>query len=120
MTAGNPFLINPGPAVNPAKNPHRVGAPNHLQASGEDPMVGSTTHPGETTADALRALLGGQTHRFITAGPGGFTVHMAGLADVVAEIVTDHVAAEREALTEDVAWNLNAARTAALSAGGEA
>jgi hypothetical protein len=119
MTAG-PSLINPGPAVNPAKNPHRVGAPNHLQASGEDPMVGSTTHPGETTVDALRALLGGQTHRFITVGPGGLTVHMAGLVDVVAEIVTDQVAAEREALAEDMAWNLNTARTAVLRAAGEA
>ena len=38
--------FNPGPVVTPASNPHRVGSPNHLQGSGEDPMVGTSYMPG--------------------------------------------------------------------------
>jgi hypothetical protein len=46
MTARDPSLINPGPVKTPASNPHRVGAPNHLQGSGEAPMVGTNYAPG--------------------------------------------------------------------------
>lgn len=44
MLGQNEF--NPGPVVTPASNPHRVGSPNHLQGSGEDPMVGASYIPG--------------------------------------------------------------------------
>lgn len=46
MTARDQSLINPGPVETPASNPHRVGAPNHLQGSGEAPMVGTSHAPG--------------------------------------------------------------------------
>ena len=44
MTPQHQF--NPGPVVTPASNPHRVGSPNHLQGSGEAPMVGTSYIPG--------------------------------------------------------------------------
>jgi hypothetical protein len=44
MTPQHQF--NPGPVVTPASNPHRVGSPNHLQGSGEAPMVGTSYVPG--------------------------------------------------------------------------
>ncbi len=46
MTTRDPSLINPGPVKTPASNPHRVGAPNYLQRSGEAPMVGTNNAPG--------------------------------------------------------------------------
>lgn len=47
MTA-EPSLFTPGPVAHPAKNTHRVGAPNHLEGSGETPMVGATYAPSHT------------------------------------------------------------------------
>lgn len=32
---------NPGPVLNTSTSHHRVGAPNHLERSGEKPMVGN-------------------------------------------------------------------------------
>ena len=46
MTPRDPSLIDPGPVKTPASNPHRAGAPNHLQGSGEIPMVGANYAPG--------------------------------------------------------------------------
>ena len=64
---------------------------------------------------AVRTRLAGQTHRFLTAGRGGLAVHVGELAVLVAEIAgeivaeyTDHLIAERDALAEDLAWQLNA------------
>jgi hypothetical protein len=38
---------NSGPVLNTTTSPHRAGAPNHLEGSGENPMVGNDTavHP---------------------------------------------------------------------------
>ena len=103
------------PDAHSAKNARQVGAPN-TQQSGENPMVGThatTDHvPDRVTVEAVRARLNGQSYRFITAGKGGLLVHIADLAVLVAGIVTeltDQVTAERDALAEDLAWELNAA-----------
>lgn len=78
-------------------------------------MVGTTQKPGYVPAETVKFVrdrLSGQTHRFLTAGRGGLTVHVENLAALVAEIVAEyaeHVEAERDALVEDLAWDLNAA-----------
>ena len=62
-----------------------------------------------------------QSHRFLSVDNcGQFTVSLDRLAVLVAEIVTgytDQVAAERDALAEDLAWELNATHG---TAGGDA
>jgi hypothetical protein len=80
-------------------------------------MVGTHATPDHTTdrvtVEAVRARLNGQSYRFVTAGKRGLSVHIADLAVLVAEIVTeltDQVTAERDALAEDLAWELNATR----------
>ena len=81
-------------------------------------MVGTTQKPGYVLAETVnfvRTRLAGQTHRYLTAGRAGLAVHIAELAVLVAEIVTEYaeqVEAERDALVEDLAWDLNAARQA--------
>ena len=78
-------------------------------------MVGTTQMPGYVSAETVnfvRTRLSGQTHRYLTAGRAGLSVHVGNLTDLVAEIVTEyaeHVEAERDALVEDLAWDLNAA-----------
>jgi hypothetical protein len=112
-------VINPGPVDDIRQdNAHRVGAPNHLEGSGETLMVSTPTTsghvPDRVTVEAVRTRLNGQAHRFLTASKAGLSVSMAALAELVAEIVTectDHVVAERDALAEDLAWELNAIRT---------
>ena len=68
--------------------------------------------PDVATAKFVQDRLAGQTHRFMTVTPtGGLRVHLADLAELVTEIVTeftDHVVAERDALAEDLAHELNA------------
>lgn len=89
-------LNNPGPVDDICQdNAHRVGAPNHHQhsGSGEAPMVGTTQTSGYVPAETVkfvRARLSGQTHRYLTAGRGGLTVHVEHLADLVAEIATEY------------------------------
>jgi hypothetical protein len=74
------------------KNLRRTGAPNHLQGSGETSMVGTNATPGLPRWSA------------------------ALLVDEIAALQ-----AERDELAEDLAWEMNAARTAAeRAAGGEA
>jgi hypothetical protein len=76
--------------------------------------VGRAIVVDAATVDAVRARLAGQTHRFLTAGRGGLAVHMTALTELVAEIVTDytdHLVTERDALAEDLAWELNAVLT---------
>lgn len=108
-------VINPGPVDEIRQdNAHRVGAPNHLHTSGENPMVETELAHDAAMYAAVRTRLAGQTYRFLTAGRGGLTVHVDELAVLVAEIVaeyTDHLTAERDALAEDLAWELNATRT---------
>lgn len=79
-------------------------------------MVG-TIHPADPPADAatvtcVRDRLTGEMYRFVTAGREGVVaVHVDDLAEVVAEIIadyTDHLVAERDALAEDLAHELNA------------
>ncbi len=81
-------------------------------------MVGTNPIPDRATVEAIRARLDGTSHRFFTATHRGLAVHPAvdfdDLAELVAEIVaeyTDHLVAERDALAEDLAWELNATRT---------
>jgi hypothetical protein len=38
---------NPGSVLNPTKNRHRTGAPNHLEGSGENSMVGTDAAKSE-------------------------------------------------------------------------
>jgi hypothetical protein len=69
--------------------------------------------------DAIRSRLRRDGHRFRHVCGTVPTVHNGDLAVVVAEIVaeyTDHLIAERDALAEDLAWELNATRTATSSA----
>lgn len=49
---------NPGPVLNTTKSPHRAGAPNHLEGSGENPMVGNdvAVRPGEPETEDVREL----------------------------------------------------------------
>jgi hypothetical protein len=67
------------------------------------------------TVEAVRARLNGQSHRFLSVDQRGrLTVRIDQLAVLISEIVTeytDHVTAERDALAEDLAWELNATRT---------
>ena len=79
-------------------------------------MVGMTHRPGYVPAETVKFVrdrLSGQTHRYVTVTGRGLAVHVGNLADLVAEIVTEyaeHVEAERDAIVEDLAWDLNAAR----------
>src|SRR5689334_20931840 len=100
-------LINPGPAVTPASNPHRAGSPN-TQQSGENPMVGTIPAPARATVDAVRTRLGGQSYRFLTATKRGLAVNIDALTELVAEIVTEHTVdlAERCAVAHDVIYDL--------------
>jgi len=97
------------------KNLRRTGAPNHLQGSGETSMVGTSDTSGLPcwsaallNRDVLAAGLPGQGKTFVLR----------------LELLVDEIAAlraERDELTEDLAWEMNAARTAAeRAAGGEA
>lgn len=78
-------------------------------------MVGTTQQPGYVSAETVnfvRTRLSGQTHRYLTAGRAGLSVHVEELAVLVAEIATEYaeqVEAERDELVEDLAWDLNAA-----------
>jgi hypothetical protein len=84
-------------------------------------MVGTKTLPDMATVDVVRTRINGQSYRFVTAGKRGLSVHIDALAVLVAEIVTevtDHVVAERDALAEDLAWELNASRANAAGAAG--
>jgi hypothetical protein len=96
VTTARRFLIDPDPVVTPASNPHRVGAPSHhhISGSGENPMVGSHHNPDRATVEAVRALLSGQTYRFVSATRRGLAVSMDNLAVLVAEIVTELDAAQ--------------------------
>lgn len=108
------FLINPGPAETPGSNDRRVGAPNHHQNSGSGgtTMVG-TIHPAApapdaTTAAFVESWLAEQVYRFVNTGQ---RVHVDDLYVLVTEILTeyaDHLMAERDALAEDLAHELNA------------
>jgi hypothetical protein len=102
------------PDAHSAKNARRAGAPNHLQGSGENAMVGTRTSPGRAadpvTVAFVRERLNGQAHRFMTVTRAGLAVNVADLAVLVADIVeeyADHVVAERDALT----YELDAARS---------
>jgi hypothetical protein len=54
MSARKPLNI-PDPVLNTTKSPHRAGAPNHLEGSGENSMVGNDsavpTSSGESDDD---------------------------------------------------------------------
>lgn len=79
-------------------------------------MVGTPQTTGYIPAGTVKFVrdrLSGQTHRYVTVSGRGMAVHVEKLAALVAEIVTEyaeHVEAERDALVEDLAWDLNAAR----------
>lgn len=77
-------------------NAHRAGAPNHLQGSGGNPMVGtvSAVHPGDVAA--IRARLTVQSSRFPTLCPQIGEVNLDDLATLAAEIVGE-IVAERTA-----------------------
>ena len=49
---------NPGPVLNTTTSPHRAGAPNHLEGSGENTMVGNDTavHPAKAESEDAREL----------------------------------------------------------------
>ncbi|GAB3462503.1 hypothetical protein [Actinophytocola sediminis] len=99
----------PDPAVNPAKNPRRVGVPNHHQStgSGENLMVVKKPEPSRPTVapvsvDAVQALLTSRSHRFLSFdGQGRLMVRLDHLAVLVAEIVTEHTAALAEQLAAE-------------------
>src|SRR3954471_9352576 len=100
-THPNPSICDTRSGAHSAKNARQTGAPNHLQGSGENPMVGVTTTPDAGMVSAVRDRLGGQTYRFLSADHRGLSVNLAALADLIAEIVTEyteHVIAERDAL----------------------
>src|SRR5262245_30720415 len=111
MTSHN-TLINPGPVDDIRQdNAHRVGAPNHLQGSGEKPIVGTHTTPGHgadpVMVKAIRARLYEECDRYLHVYRTVQTLSTDGLAKLVAEIVaeyTDHVVVERDALAEELAW----------------
>ena len=113
------------PDAHPAKNVRRAGAPNHLQGSGETLMVGNDpalcTAQRDPLTQRVFVTIFQQSHRFLSVDNcGQFTVSLDQLAVLVAEIVTgytDQVTAERDALAEDLAWELNATRG---TAGGDA
>ena len=127
MTGRVVELINPGPAETPGSNDRRTGAPNHHQnshettGSGETLMVGATIQVTPVTDDALFgaviARLDQDQNRYRTpAGQRGVPVSMMLLADLVTEIVTEyteHLIAERDALAEDLAWEMHATRRTA-------
>jgi hypothetical protein len=110
------FLIT-RPDAHSGKSARRAGAPNHLQGSGENPMVGNKAVSADlaTLVDAIRATITDPAKR-----PARWTdfgdklgTDFHALADVVIELVTeyaDRVMAERDALAEDLAWELNATR----------
>jgi hypothetical protein len=117
MTMHSSLLINPGPAETPGSNDRRVGAPNHHQhtGSGGTTMVGTIVaadhSPDEATSQFVRGQLIGQADRFVTDDAAGARVHIPDLVEVVIGIITeftDHVVAERDALAEDLAFELNA------------
>lgn len=86
-------------------------------------MVGTTVTPDAAMAPALRSRLGSETHRFLVVNDRGLGVRMTSLAELVAEIVTEyteHITAERDALAEDLAWELNATSATSVAAGGVA
>lgn len=85
-------------------------------------MVGTTPAYDRADVTALRERLYGIRSRFITQTCYGRVVDLLALARVVAEIVDDHadqIIAERDALAEDLAWELNAARDTGRVSGGE-
>ena len=105
-------VINPGPAETPGSNDRRVGAPN-TQQDGGTLMVG--IKPDTVVIEAVyRRLCGEDTTRVLRATATGDTAYSPhALAVLVAEIVdeyTDHLVAERDALAEDLAWELHATR----------
>ncbi len=80
-------------------------------------MVGVTpTVPARDGLGGPRAASAGRRSRFLSADHRAVRREHRDLAGLVAEIVTeytDHLVAERDALAEDLAWDLNAARTTA-------
>ena len=85
-------------------------------------MVGTTpTVPAPATVAAIRERLARYSWRFLHVHRAVQTMSMDDLAELVAEIVTDHaehLVAERDALAEDLAWELNATRTTPADAAG--
>lgn len=118
MTPAGRHTVFTRSGAHSSKNARQTGAPNHHQntGSGEAPMVGTTQSPGYVPAETVtfvRDRLSGQTHRYVSVTGRGLAVRVEDLAELVAEIVTEYAAlveAERDALVEDLAWDLNAAR----------
>jgi hypothetical protein len=118
-------MSTPGPVETPASNAHRVGAPNHHQNTGSGETLMVDVHPSTDAVmvAAVRDRLNAQTYRFVTATGHGLGLHVEDMAAVVTEIITDytdHLTAERDALAEDLAWELNAYRPATGVVGGGA
>jgi hypothetical protein len=96
-------VINPDPAVNPAKNPRRVGVPNHHHSSGsgENLMVDANPEPsrpapvgaavdGSLVRWVLDRVIAG-SHRFLSMdGRGRFTVSLDRLAVLVVEFIAEY------------------------------
>ena len=74
-----------------------------------------TIAPDPVTIKAIRDRLHSESHRYLHVYRTVQTLMTDALAELVAEIVTDytdHLVTERDALAEDLAWELNATRTA--------
>jgi hypothetical protein len=118
-------VSNPGPVATPGSNSHRTGSPNHLQGSGEESMIGAEPHAiaalaGQHPAaliEAIQRRLDRDMSWFLFTNPhdGEDVYSPFSLAVLVADIVgeyADHLVAERDALAEDLAWELHATRKA--------
>jgi hypothetical protein len=86
MTATRSNLCTPGPVDDIRQdNAHRVGAPNHQEGSGENPMVDTTPEPSRRADDLANAVL----HRNLLVGgiPSQGKTHALGwlVAVLVAE-----------------------------------
>jgi len=73
-------------------------------------MVGDTHTPDPVMVEAFRARLVDQAHRYVTTSRLGVQVDFSDLIDLAVELIaeyTDHLVAERDALAEDLAFELN-------------
>lgn len=127
----HPASLITRPGAHPAKNVRQAGAPNHLEGSGENHMVGTTTAP-EAAPEVPRwfaallnrnALLAGMPRQ--GKGVPGWPALCSALLDEITTLQAERDAAddavlellaERDELTEDLAWALNANHTTGTTA----
>lgn len=63
-----PPVNNPDPVLNTTKSPHRAGAPNHLEGSGENLMVGNDAAAlpsGDRSEDAFELDIANAELRYV-------------------------------------------------------